>query len=267
MKPLFNGAVVASLLFLLFPVTALLLYGTKKDGAILLLLLGLSMMFAAYKNTPDKLPTPARTWFRILPWILLTASLGCGLLWGGQMVWPSLFLAFLACISYFSNQLIFLKLLIPAAILYLLVPNADQMQIFLGAPMGQLSAILASKMLTVLGVEHTLSLNLFTIDQRQIAITTACSGVELLEVMLLLGWFTIYFRVHSLRLQILNYAAMLPIILFANTLRISAVILLSIGIGDRAFQEPYHSLFGYLVIILTMSAVFYLGELLRRMES
>ena len=58
----------------------------------------------------------------------------------------------------------------------------------------------------------------------------------------------------------------MPIIIFTNTLRLVLVIVLYLKIGERAFEDPLHSIFGYAVVVATVLLLFGVGRLLPKPE-
>ncbi|MEI2999879.1 MAG: hypothetical protein V8T86_03100 [Victivallis sp.] len=54
--------------------------------------------------------------------------------------------------------------------------------------------------------------------------------------------------------------------MLSNTLRLVLVILLSLAIGNRAFEEPLHTIFGYGVVICSALLMVGVGRYFRRWE-
>ena len=96
--------------------------------------------------------------------------------------------------------------------------------------------------------------------------TSACSGIELLEAMLLLGWIVVRLEHKRYLTRLVHYLTLLPIIILCNTLRLVFVIGLSCFIGDRAFDNTLHVWLGYAVVIASVGILLGVGKLFGQME-
>lgn len=143
----------------------------------------------------------------------------------------------------------------------------DYLHLLLSSPLSKICAALTVLLLQAVGVECSLDQAVIFTGKDHVAVTAACSGVELLEAMLLLGWFVVYFEHRNFWMRLLHYLTLLPAILLANTLRLTVVILLSFRIGERAFHDPVHSLLGYCVVISAMLLLFLTGKLFKQEET
>ncbi|MDD3885849.1 MAG: exosortase/archaeosortase family protein [Victivallaceae bacterium] len=180
-------------------------------------------------------------------WLALAAS-AC-LIWFAPAGCASVALTLLlvALMLFCVDWRLSLKLILPLAIFVMLAPAQKFIYILLSLPMSQLCAALTVSALRLVGVSAEFERAVISVGGGQVAVTAACSGVELLEAMLFIGFFFVNVKGRSLWLRVAHYLTLLPIIIICNTLRLTVVIWLYTRIGDRAFEDPLHSIFGLAV--------------------
>jgi len=152
-------------------------------------------------------------------------------------------------------------------ILLLVVPSSGFLYLLLSFPLSRICTILTVGVLRLLGTTCSFEQAIIYVGENRIAVTSACSGIELLEAMLLLGWLITHFEQKTLRGRFLHFLTLLPAIVLSNTLRLVVVILLSLSIGARAFEDPLHTIFGYCVVLLTVCLMLWTGKVIRKWEA
>ena len=80
---------------------------------------------------------------------------------------------------------------------------------------------------------------------------------------MLLGWFVVFRWKTSNWIRITEYLLLLPFVIICNTIRLVVVILLYLRYGVVAFQDPWHTLFGYLVLAAVLLLMLFVGWLLQ----
>lgn len=133
----------------------------------------------------------------------------------------------------------------------------------LSFPMSRICAFAAGWLLKLLGVKVAVDMAMISIGDEMVAVTAACSGIELLEVVMLLGWFVVFRWKTSNWIRITEYLLLLPFVIICNTIRLVVVILLYLRYGAVAFQDPWHTLFGYLVLAAVLLLMLFVGWLLQ----
>ena len=106
--------------------------------------------------------------------------------------------------------------------------------------------------------------NMMFVDQYQIAIVEACSGINSMISLTAIGLFYVYFRRPSLSLPAW-IAAWLTIIAFAvlgNFVRVLAIILMTHYFGSGVAQGPAHEATGLLTFVVTLGGVMLLDAIL-----
>jgi exosortase len=95
-----------------------------------------------------------------------------------------------------------------------------------------------------------------TFGNQQVAITAACSGIEQLEAMMLVGWIIVTVLHRRLSLRLMHFVTILPLILFCNALRLIATLVIFRYWGEVAFSDRIHTWFGVGMVLL-VSVLFF----------
>jgi len=244
-------------------VLGVLMFDSAAAGAYVLWFLGAGLAFLSIREAVPK-PWPIDA---PVAWGLLLAGISVALLLPSLPAGWALWLAVCALCAYSGGIYMARRLALPALVLVLVVPSAGFLYLLLSFPLSRLCTILTVGILKLLGVRCGFDQAIIYVGESRIAVTAACSGIELLEAMLLLGWLIVHFEQKTLGGRFLHFLTLLPAIVLSNTLRLVVVILLYLMIGDCAFDEPLHSIFGYCVVILTVLLMFGTGKIVRKREA
>lgn len=240
----------------------LLIFDSAAVGAYVLWGWGVLMAVFAIRETVP------RHWSYDAPaaWGLLLAGITLALLLPqlppGWAVWCGI----CALCAYSGGVYMMLRLAMSVMILVLVVPSAGFLYLLLSLPLSRICTVLTVGILRLLGFECSFDQAIIYIGEERIAVTAACSGIELLEAMLLLGWLIVHFEQKTLRGRLPHFLTLLPAIVLANTFRLVVVILLSFVIGERAYEDPLHTIFGYGVVLLTVLLMLGTGRIIRKWE-
>lgn len=250
------------MLFTAAAAVGLLIFDSASVGAYVLWGWGALMAFFAIREARPRhwsLDAPAA-------WGLLLAGISVALLLPQLSSGWAMWCGIAALCAYSGGVYMMLRLSLPVMILVLVVPSAGFLYLLLSLPLSRVCTILTVGILRLLGVECSFDQAIIYVGEERIAVTAACSGIELLEAMLLLGWLIVHFEQKTLRGRLPHFLSLLPAIVLANTLRLVTVILLSFSIGERAYEDPLHTIFGYGVVILTVLLMLGTGKIIRKWE-
>ncbi|MDR0931988.1 MAG: exosortase/archaeosortase family protein [Victivallales bacterium] len=239
-----------------------LIVSGDSAGAYVLWLLAGCMTFFAIRETRPK-PWKFDT---VFAWGGLAVALAAAFLLPANAGNWALWIGVFALCVYCGGISMGVRLLLPALILCVVVPSSEFLYILLSFPLSKFCALLTVGTLRLFGVVATVDQAVIYIGMNRIAVTAACSGIELLEAMLLLGWLVVHFSHNKLTVRLLHYITLIPIIIFANTLRLTTVILLSFAIGEKAFGNGIHTALGYAVVILSIFLLLGVGKIFRSRE-
>ncbi|OQA87434.1 MAG: Transmembrane exosortase (Exosortase_EpsH) [Lentisphaerae bacterium ADurb.Bin242] len=155
-----------------------------------------------------------------------------------------------------GSILISLKLLCPVFILLVLTPEQAFFNVFFSYPLRVMSAGLSAFLLKAGGIHTVWKDTEIFMDGTAISITAACSGIEQLEVMLLLGFFLVLAMQKTFSAQVLHYLLILPALLSANVLRLTTTLLLYRVIGDHVFDPYLHTFLGWIMVLVSFLLLF-----------
>lgn len=170
-------------------------------------------------------------------------------------------LLFISPVAYFGN----LKLLciggIPILIWVAGVPNAELIQFFLSFPLRVIGAHSSAWVMSLAGFDAESAGTIVYIGGKEIAITSACSGIEQLEAMLLVGWLGAVWMHKGTLIRLAHFLTILPIILIFNCIRLVAT-LAGIQIwGDVMLSDGIHTGLGIALIFLIAAAFYGVGRI------
>ena len=101
------------------------------------------------------------------------------------------------------------------------------------------------------------------ISQYQLLVEDACSGLQSLFSLLALGLFYVYLMHKSeWRYAFILALFIIPAAIFANFIRVMAIILITYYFGDEVAQGVLHTSTGMLLFVVTLLSVFLLDQLL-----
>lgn len=157
----------------------------------------------------------------------------------------------LSVILYFGNFKIFACAIFPVLIWYVAVPNIEAIQVTVAYPMRMLATVSSTKVLALFGFDISSYQTMIYLKGSQIAITSACSGIEQLEAMLLLGYIWVLSAHKNFKNRIFNYIMIVPVILFCNTLRLIITLVLINFHGISVISDTVHSWLGIGMVALS----------------
>ncbi|HPY90818.1 MAG TPA: exosortase/archaeosortase family protein, partial [Lentisphaeria bacterium] len=222
----------------------------------------------AWNAAPGLQPRPATPHIaaRLASWALVTAAIIVILL-KNRFATPGLhhlavLLLALAVATWLEGIKNTAKVFLPLCLSLLILPSQEYLLLALSYPLRLVSTVITVFGLSLCGIDIDHHLTSIRIGTSEIAITDACSGINQLAVMLLLGYILVR-RCHRSQLrQTVHYLFLLPAVIIANSLRLLASCLLYLRIGWSAFAEPYHTWFGYAMVVVTVLILWGVGFVL-----
>jgi exosortase/archaeosortase family protein len=248
---------------LIYAGVQIIFYTTARDNAIPLWCLSVLLAKDAMVQLKPKSTVGGA---RFIAWVLLALVPLCLQLPGGSGLRLDALLAMLllaSAIVTYSNGLMGLLRLLPVLFLTLvIIPIQEQLFLALSFPLRLISTIVTVEPLSFFGCDISYQLTTISIGDFQIAITDACSGISQFAVLLLLGYVVVTMRRHvSLLNGLLHYLSLVPILIFANVVRLVLTIMLFYLIGEEAFSNTYHASLGFFFVILSTILLYCVGGL------
>ena len=168
----------------------------------------------------------------------------------------------IACILFFHGWRPALWMS-PALIIFcMFIPMREQIMLMVSYPLRLISTAFSVVVLKLLQVNIEYHLTTITLPgSTQIVITDACSGIQQLEALLLIGYLIIHLQPKPLVWSICHYLFLLPIIILSNSVRIIATILLYHAIGPADLNITWHTTLGYCLVFACAILFWYSGLL------
>lgn len=151
---------------------------------------------------------------------------------------------------------------LPLGIALLVLPNQEYLLLAFSYPLRLISTIITVFCLKIVGLDISHHLTSIRIGTSEIAVTDACSGIDQLAVMLLLGYILVRQFQHTRPWQAIHYLFLVPAVILANSLRLITSCLLYLRLGPAAFDDPYHTWFGYAMVAVTVVLLWAIGFIL-----
>lgn len=249
-KAIFAGIICLPAVF--YPFTAGLAALSDSEFMVLWLLAACMLfnVFSGFRKTWDLKPSHS------IGWIMMAASLA--LLWGGILTGNktavffnlSLLAFMLSLAAWIAGTGFMLKTLLPLMVFIIILPFLSYFHYLLSYPLCVICAGFTTILLKIFGLQISSEAAVIVLGGQKISITTACSGIFQLEAMLLLGWLIVVRSHRAVWRRAAHFIMIFPIVIFMNTLRLAAVIMLYMNIGDAAFSYKLHTATGFVMVII-----------------
>ncbi len=132
----------------------------------------------------------------------------------------------------------------------------------LSFPLRLMAAILATGILRLFGAEVVSDMTTLRVGDAGLAITDACSGIEQLGAMLILGLVLAKMQQRTWGRAFYQYGFIIPSIVLSNALRIALTAALYLGpVGARVLDDDWHISLGWAQTILSFVFLFLFGLL------
>lgn len=168
----------------------------------------------------------------------------------------------IACMLFFHGWRATLRLS-PAFIIFcLFIPMREQFILMVSYPLRLISTTLSVWVLKLCQIDINYHLTTISMPgEAQIVITDACSGIQQLEAMLLIGYIIIHLQPKPFLPSLFHFLFLLPIIILSNSVRIIVTILLYKAIGPVVLNNTWHTTLGYCLVLACSILIWYAGAL------
>lgn len=129
-------------------------------------------------------------------------------------------------------------------------------------PLRLMATFAAAGLLKALGIAVVTDRTLLTLgaDGKGLAVTDACSGIEQLFALIIIGTILAAMMQKSLAFRFLHGACILPSLVLANTLRLVVTVLLYTRFGEVILGSTWHHALGYAQCVLTLLILWLFGK-------
>jgi exosortase len=175
-------------------------------------------------------------WFQWLDAVSLVPTLaGATLLFGGPAAWRWAW---------------------PAVVFLLfMMPLPYQLEIALAHPLQRLATVSSTYALQTLGLPAVAEGNVILIEDLQIGVLEACSGLGMLVTFFALAAFVAFISERPLHHRLLAFVSAAPIAVLMNLLRITVTGLLFVVAGREVARVVFHDLAGWLMMPLALACL------------
>jgi len=249
-KAIFTGIICLPVVFYPF-ISGIASVSDSEFMVLWLLAAGMLLnVFRGFRKTWNFKPSNS------IGWIMMTAAVAliwCGILTGNKTAVffnLSLLALMLSLAAWLAGTGFMLKTLLPFTVFIIILPFLNYFHYLLSYPLCVICAGFTVTLLKIFGLQVSNEAAVIIMGGQKISITTACSGIFQLEAMLLLGWLIVVSDHRNIWRRAAHFIMIFPIVIFMNTLRLTAVILLYMNIGDAAFSYKLHTVMGFVMVIL-----------------
>jgi exosortase len=246
-----TAAGMVSLLALLYPFFCGTVLIDSEFWVLWLLATGMSLnTFICFRKTWTAMPDRRTGWILL---ISATALIWAGILTGNKttiFLNLSLLTLMFSLTAWTAGTELLKKLLLPLTVFVIILPFLNYLHYLLSYPMSVISASFTASFLKIFGVQISSDATIIVLNGEKISITTACSGIFQLEAMMLIGWLIVISAHRKPALRAAHFIMLFPIVIFTNTLRLAAVILLYMKFGDAAFSNALHTVTGLCMVVI-----------------
>lgn len=144
-----------------------------------------------------------------------------------------------------------------------LLPFQDQISLVCGHPLRVMATELAVATLQSFGSAVTNEGTIIHVGATDIAITDACSGIDELLAMVLVGWILARTRQRNVGWSLFAWAFAIPAVVFANALRLVVLVVLYGRLGGTVLTGAWHVGLGYAQVVTALLLMWGFGEAVR----
>ncbi len=242
------------------------LAGEPLERTVLLLLWGALFLLPPLQQMlrgPAVWPSLGRynRWARYGSWLILFATAGIYLFIEHP---PTLLLptAIIVAAALFTLSPAMFFYLIPAALIFgILIPSSTFYNAALSYPLRVVSTELSAALLSLFHIPTVVDGTVIAVGSRHIAVTTACSGIEQVEGLLLGATLIVVVTHQSKRYRFLHFSLLLPLIILFNTARLVVTITGWLRWGDVMLGDFMHRTLGWIMLILILFVFLAIGGL------
>ena len=206
---------------------------------------------------------PGKLWLAVVLLIPCLALYTLGRLTGTLEMEGFMLYASLVVVTYAMCGTAAMRVLwFPIVYFAFLFPPPDQLVVTLTQPLKLAISHAAVGLLGWLGFAVARTGVIIQIDQYDILVAAACAGLNSIISLSAIGLFYIYFRHNAnWRYAGLLMLAIVPIAIFANFVRVVALILITYYLGDAWAQGFLHGFAGMLLFTIALLGIFGLDSL------
>ena len=174
-----------------------------------------------------------------------------------------LWLLLLAPLWFSSGRRVALYASIPLFVFCVFIPMNNEIMLAVSHPLRIIATVISGFLLRLLGFNVSTTLTVLKLENVDLSITDACSGIQQFEALLLLGYILAKRQQQLLVWRIVHYSFCIPSVILANIIRLVLVVILyRWPVGEAVLYSGWHEGLGYFQVLLAVSLMWVAGTLL-----
>ena len=174
-----------------------------------------------------------------------------------------LWLLLIAPLWFSSGRRVTLYAAIPLFVFCVFIPMHNEIMLAVSHPLRIIATAISGLILRLLGFNVSTTLTVLKLENVDLAVTDACSGIQQFEALLLLGYILVKRQQKQLLWRIVHYSFCIPSVILANAIRLVLVVILyRWPVGEAVLYSGWHEGLGYLQVLLAVLIMWAAGSLL-----
>ena len=239
--------------------------GALEAALVDLLMAGIliTLMLKRFIQTPRRkstLPEKCTAWFMLIIANIL-ALLPTHSFPGSLSTAFAFALLICAFVLFFSGTFIAVNSIMPALWCCVFMPYHEELMLLFSYPLRLSATALSALLLKLCGINVVCSGTSLDLSGLNIAITDACSGINQLDAFILIAFVAVQILHRKTGWKILHFAFIVPAIIAGNSLRIVLTVFLYTLCGDVILQNTWHTVLGYVQIVIALIFFLAIGKI------
>lgn len=169
-----------------------------------------------------------------------------------------------APLRFFCGNRVTVLFCVPMFIFCVFLPMQDEILLVISHPLRLMATLISGSFLQLCGANVAFDLTLLKMEDVDLAITDACSGIQQFEALLFIGYILVKMQQKSIWWGVLQYAFVLPSVIIANSIRLILVVALyHWPVGENVLYAGWHEGLGYFQVLLAVGLLWCVGELIQ----
>jgi exosortase/archaeosortase family protein len=171
-------------------------------------------------------------------------------------------LLLIAPLRFSSGHRVTVLAMIPLFVFCIFLPRHSEIMLAISHPFRIIATGISGTFLRLFGFNVSSTLTVLRLDNVDLAVTDACSGIQQFEA-LLLGYILAKRQQKRLTWRIIHYVFCIPAVIFANAIRLVLVVMLyHWPVGDAVLYSGWHEGLGYFQVLVAVLIMWVVGRLL-----
>lgn len=174
-----------------------------------------------------------------------------------------LWLLLIAFLRFSSGHRVTVLVMIPLFVFCVFIPMHSEIMLAVSLPLRIIATGISGFFLKMVGFNVSSTLTVLRLENVDLAVTDACSGIQQFEALLLLGYILVKRQQKHLGWRIMHYSFCIPSVIFANSIRLVLIVMLyHWPVGEAVLYSAWHEGLGYFQVLVAVLLMWIVGLLL-----